>query len=725
MVRFRIGQVWKREGLGRPVDAFGLELDGVDLLAGANEEPLDRVVTDLLDALLALETGEARLAELSLPEAHLELLLRRRGDEVELRVAHLGRPARIQRGPLRVDLRDLSEAAVRCARALLLDLRETAPDRNEARLRKMSSLAARLDDAHFAELEEGPPPGGFELRAAPPGEIAFAFELEDPDDLLSEWTGGQGPLTSLSCGGGLSLRIVGRELWRGRGVPFLMALELARQAAELVHAIELEEDSARLTFGGVGPEVDIDFRNGAVRTPDETVHVRPPALIRAMFDLGPALELAITGRHRAQRKNPWLTGLVERCREGLSRLGAGIQPPEDLRPARVKKGSTRAAATRPLRTEGKLRRLRFDKRWEKQNLTSDGPGAIALGRKGPVILSPHLACGFSARGELLFRRVGSHGVAANAEGEAVVASSSQVLLFRGADASARWLRDHDGLQLGPELIHRDGVLVVSCQGRGAAGFSAMTGRELWRLVPPRTQRCWISVQAHRALVADDTGHLYGLDLESGQVRFRMRAALPFTGPTVPWGRRMLATIGRGGHSSLLAADAHSGAMIWSHELPHGAISRPLVLSRRIYLATGDAREGRLICLGANGRALWERRIHLGEPPWSLTETGGGVLVWSRNGAAALFSVDGSPEWRLGAAGAELPATLTPCQSRGVLIVPGEVTRAVDPRGGRVLAELRTGLGLCDLEADARLNVYALDEDGTLTAWKLSTSFAVV
>ena len=72
-------------GLGRPVDAFGLDLDGVDLLAGASEEPLERVVSDLLGALIGLGAEGDRLAHLSLPEAHLELLLRRRGAEVELR----------------------------------------------------------------------------------------------------------------------------------------------------------------------------------------------------------------------------------------------------------------------------------------------------------------------------------------------------------------------------------------------------------------------------------------------------------------------------------------------------------------------------------------------------------------------------------------------------------------------------------------------------------------
>ena len=76
MVRFRIGHSWKRERERAPQDAFGLELDGVDLLAGASEEPLDRVVEQLLSALLELKEG-ATFAEVALPEAHLELVMRR------------------------------------------------------------------------------------------------------------------------------------------------------------------------------------------------------------------------------------------------------------------------------------------------------------------------------------------------------------------------------------------------------------------------------------------------------------------------------------------------------------------------------------------------------------------------------------------------------------------------------------------------------------------------
>jgi hypothetical protein len=61
----------------------------------------------------------------------------------------------------------------------------------------------------------------------------------------------------------------------------------------------------------------------------------------------------------------------------------------------------------------------------------------------------------------------------------------------------------------------------------------------------------------------------------------------------------------------------------------------------------------------------------------------------------------------------------------VVLLPGELTRALEPRGGHVLAEVRTGIGLVDLAVDSRLNLYALDEDGTLTAYRLVTALAVV
>jgi hypothetical protein len=43
----------------------------------------------------------------------------------------------------------------------------------------------------------------------------------------------------------------------------------------------------------------------------------------------------------------------------------------------------------------------------------------------------------------------------------------------------------------------------------------------------------------------------------------------------------------------------------------------------------------------------------------------------------------------------------------------------------VLAEVRAGVGLVALQADVRLNLYFLDDAGTLSAYRLASHFTVV
>ncbi|MBX5480421.1 MAG: PQQ-binding-like beta-propeller repeat protein [Myxococcaceae bacterium] len=727
MIRFRIGQSWKREAAARPIDAFGLDLDGVDLFAGASEEPLERVVADLADALYAVAVRGERAAEFGLPESHLEIVLRRSDADVEVEVVNLARPARRVKGPVRVDVGEFVEAAVSCIRALLRDVGEAAPDLHPEVRRALSKKAEALEQG---PLHVAVPPREVRTRPLwhePHGAAAFAFHLEDVDGRLSEYDGkGSGALASLLGPGTVSLVATGlaQPAWEHRGTPFLSALELARQAAELVHAIELDEPRWSCGIAGTATTLTVDLKSETFTIRGKKVSSPPAALARAMFELGEALAQALTAAHRPQARNPWLQELVERCREGMARLGA-TSPPADVRPARAR--GRRARKERPLHGTGRVRRLRFDLLWEKGGLVGNERGRILLARRGPLVSSPEMACAFSARGKLLYRHVGAHGVAAAADGWTLAAGLNRVLAFTSEreNAGAVWLRDHDGTPIGPELVRRDGLCVVTSQGRNVLAFSEVTGREVWRLMPPRTQRGHLSVQGHRALLATDAGYLYGLDLADGQVRFRMRAAMPFAGPTIPWGRRLLATISRGDRSVVFVADAHTGAIAWTCELPLGAPSRPLVSGARILVAGERDREGILVCLSSRGRVLWERKLNLGTAPFSLMAVGRALLVTSHNGAAVLYSPDGVTEWRIGSAGEELATAIPPCLSRGVLFIPGEVTRAVDPGGGRILAEVRTGIGLVDLAVDPRLNLYALDEDGSLRAFRLTTTLAIV
>jgi outer membrane protein assembly factor BamB len=727
MTRFRLGQRWKREPTAHPVDSIALELDGVNLLAGAVEEPLTEVVPSLVGAAAALRAGRRRLAQVSLSEASLELVLRRAGAEVELSVASLGRPARLLRPPVRVELEELAEAARVCGEGFLVDISQTAPRGLPSSFAKGLKESLRLLKGPVSSGREAPPEP-FTRRVEPTEEPGFGFELKDPADLLRSNERGQGAaLGSLLCSGEVWLALPGRsQVWRASGPPFLTALELSRQAVELARAVELGEKRFSFEPGGVRPALALELDKGKGRLgPGTPFAVDGTALAGAMFHLGQALALAIAERDRSQSSNPYLVELTERCREGLSHLRGAVQPPEGEGEARGRARTSRRTG-RPLPVPGRLRRLRFEKRWEQKGLAGAESGQLLLGRQGPVFCSKEQACTFARKdGQELWRREASQGVAATADGYVVTADADRVCCFIGAGASARWLHDHDGLPLGPQLLRQDGLLLTVSDGRTVLAFAEAVGREVWRLAPPRTQKSWLAVQGHRALLATDAGYLYGLDMADGQVRYRMRAPLPFHGTPVAWGKRFVTLLGRGDHHALLLADAHSGDVMWTREFQLALPSAPLPARARVYVAGEQEREGVLVCVDARGKQLWERPLHLGAGPFALTALPRGVIVTSASGAAARVDTTGELEWRVGAVGEPLARALPAKVSRGVVLIPGEQVRAVEPRGGQVLAEVRAGAGLVALQVDARLGLYFLDEAGTLSAYQLTSHFTVV
>ena len=157
MTRFRLGQRWKREPTAHPWDSIALELDGVNLLTGAVEEPLAEVVPALAVAAAALHTGRRKLAQLSLSEASLELVMRRTGADVELSVASLGRPARLLRHAIRVELEEFSLAAHECAKGFLADVSQADPRVLSPSTTKVLSSSLRLLSGPVRPVREAPP----------------------------------------------------------------------------------------------------------------------------------------------------------------------------------------------------------------------------------------------------------------------------------------------------------------------------------------------------------------------------------------------------------------------------------------------------------------------------------------------------------------------------------------------------------------------------------------
>jgi hypothetical protein len=686
-LRFRFGHSWKREAVGPkgPRDAFTFELDGVNLVPGATDEPLVHVVSGLLDAVTALVADGEPAGQLSLEDAHLEVCFwRRSGLEVEVAIVDLTAGALALARPVVVELPVLLEAAVRCGRALARDLSE------QGRSAESRSIEKKLSVLAGAVLEPVPPYAAERYTARRASDEGLGYVFEDGEGRVARWTRrSRAGLPYLLARG--ELQAAGGAPEAGWPVPKLMAL--ARAASD-------------------GPQPV-----GGVSAPPE-----------AIFAAGLELCLSLRAHNPALASNPWLEALQLRCADGLKALR---QPLPDLSPAVLVRERVPPPAP-PLTTRGELRRLTLALAWSRPTALGEDGARISLGKRLVLVHSPHAAHALDLEGATKFRRLSARGVAVARTGESLLATPHRLLHFPKSGRSASWVRDHDGVTLGPELTPVGGVLVTPMGRHGASGFDALTGRERWRFDPPRTQRSWLSVLGPRVFLGADSGSLYALDAADGQVRFCVRASLPCAGPSELFGQLVVTALNRGEHTAIFACtptargDATpAGTIRWTKELVLATPSRLAVSRSKLFIA--GAREGRgwVVCLGTRGQLLWERAIPCDARTTTLLPWDGGVVAADARGVCTRLLPDGQVLWVLGGFGDELAHAIPLQHARQVLVVPGPAVRLVHPADGRVLAELPAAPRLTALAVDKLLNLYAYTEPGTLSVYTPGTALSVV
>jgi hypothetical protein len=718
MLRIRIGQHWKHEGAAEAVDGFGLELDGMALVPGASEEPLGLVMEHLLVATAALAAGQT-LAQVSLPESSQELLLVRQKDSLALHVLRLGRPAGAVRPAVRLDAEAWRAAVVRAARSWIADLKDSAAP---ARLRqKARALLSRAD----RELPPfSTPLPGWGLRVEPRALLGFRFEAVDKDGLLDA---GQRrmpvPAALLALEGRLTLVSSGAASFEVRGPASLLALELLRQAEEVVRALEAGEASMRFSPAGAPTVWQLDFQRGAVVTPAWTLPWPAEALAEALA--APALGVAtlLSALDTRLAENRYLLDFTTRGRAVLAALRALVaRPSKEPRPAGRR--TTRRTPAPPLQPGAQVRRLGFLRRGHAKGLAGEGQSELHALGPGFVLVAPTRTAAVSREGAVLQRWTAPRGMALGAGGEALLADEKRWQDVRLAETEARWFRDHDGATLlGPLLVTAE-QLVLTTQPSGVRAVDRFTGRELWRFLPQRPQTLHLGLHSGRVLVAAESGTLHGLDVAEGSVRFRLTAPLPYLGPPLPWGRSAVAALGRGERMAILVLDPHQGVLRWLRELPLACVAPPLARGARLRVLGQRDGAAVLLCLGPKGATVWERPLPLGPGPWALKADADASLVTAADGSAVRVDAQGRFDWHLEGQGAAR-ATASAVLRRQVLLVPGASVRTLDVRSGRVVADIPSPGGLHGLAATEKLDVAVLDGAGDLTVWNLGASLGVV
>lgn len=680
MFTVELGQAWKRRGhSGAPHDSIALSFDGVNVLPQVAEESLPRVVSELVAAVSALVVDGERSGQVSLEESNLELCLwRHRGFEVELQVIDYGQPPR-RLGPVQmVDLAELKDAVVRCARNFMRDAGTSV------------ELDRQLRAIEATVLQEVPVSRASEPFVFEHGDERLRFAASDDLGRLTSW--------SKKCRASLpALLIEGRVEAGPARVEGLVFLELQRLARTA-----MAEGSAL-----VGKQ-------------------RVEAAV--IFECALELVVALRRHHPALAHNPYLESLQVRCIDGVAALK---EPVPDLTPGELGVGSARPTTDQPLIKHGAARRVRLQAKWSAQVVLGEEGGRLQLVKGGLVVASAHAAHAFSTAGKTRFRRLATRGVATSSSGTVICADPDSVMLFGRRKGAASWLRDHDGAHFGPTLLESGPVGVTSLSNRGAVAIDLMTGRELWRFDPTRTQRGFLTVQGPRVLLATDGGSLFGLDTADGQVRFRIRAASPAAGPAVMIGRRALFVLTQGEHSNVVLCEAlgadglPAGTVTWSSELALAHPAPPVATKQRTFIAgLGDGKT-QLLCLDQQGHVLWQRAVACDARTIRAVPFEGGVIASDARGVAVRVLPDGQIDWVLGASGDELGGPLAPQLSRKLLVIPGPVIRVVEPLTGRVLSELDVGPHLTDYALDKKFTLYTYTEPGTLQAFTPGTLLSIV
>jgi hypothetical protein len=717
MLRIRIGQHWKHEGASEPLDGFGLELDGVPLVPGANEEPLGLVMEQLLLATAALAAGQ-RVAEVSLPESSQELLLVRRNEELALHVLRLGRPAGALRQPVTVELDDWRRAVVRAAHGWIADLRTSAAP---VRLRQKARTLLSRADRDWPVLGSAVP--GWGMRLEPPALPGFRLEASDPEGLLSlEQRRMAVPIAPLALPGRLELVSGGVAAWEVRGPVGLLALELLRQAEETVRALEAGERALRLLPAGGSMSWQLDFLLGRVAAPGWVLSWPAEALAQALAAPGLAFSALLRALDVRLGENRYLLDFTTRGRAVLAALRAlVVQPSEEPQlPGR----RPRRPEAPPLQPGAHVRRLGFQRRGHAKGLAGEGEAELRALGTGFVLVGRTRASVVTREGEVVQRWRAPHGLSGSADGQTLLAGEGRLWSVQLREPDARWFRDHDEATLDGPLLVTDAHFLLSTQPSGIRALDRFTGHELWRFLPQRLQRVHLALHAGgRVLIASEGGTVHGLDLAGGSVRFRLATPLPCRGPPLAWGRAAVVPLGRGDRLGILVLEPHAGKVRWLRELPLGYVGAPLARGARIRLLAERDGAPVLISLGPKGATQWERALPLGPGPWTLHGEADAAVAAAADGSAVRVDAQGRLEWRLGGQGVQAVASAV--LQRRVVLLPGQTVRAVDARSGRVVAEIPSPGGLHALAASEKLDVAVLDAAGDLTVWNLGASLGVV
>jgi outer membrane protein assembly factor BamB len=279
------------------------------------------------------------------------------------------------------------------------------------------------------------------------------------------------------------------------------------------------------------------------------------------------------------------------------------------------------------------------------------------------------------------------------------------------------------------------MLIITEGARHVTGIDLESGEVKWRFGARRAGTFRLRRAGKLVVVASGEQALSALDVVSGEVVWRSCDRLRFASPVTVEKDALYAIAGDGaypgrGGTRLSHIDPWSGERRWSIDLPARAkpIGPPLSCNETVVVTTHDARGTGILGFDAEtGAQIFEREACLGAAAaLAIDDT---VLLNSEAGEfVALDGKTGLVRYRhVFADGYEgdRPRRLDPVLRSGALFVPQTSVHVVRPGDGALLGAVQTDLVPDLVRVDERCDVIVAEESGHVSMFAVGPKLSVV
>jgi len=563
-------------------------------------------------------------------------------------------------------------------------------------------------------------------RAAP----ACTFELRDEEGRLTAYRGPEPDLGSLLAPGQVAVRSPGgEEILAADGVPFLLLRDLVALGERLAGAAAQGEPRVAFALAlpgrGRSLAIEADLAAGTVAAGGRPpVAAAPLPLAQALLESAVDFCAVVAGRNPWQAENGYLAELRRAAGHALDhvrelRAGDMVSAPR----AGVRAAAAVRTAHRPL-GPGRLRRLSWRRQWELDVGPAAGEGLLPWAG-GLVAAGAQALVAVGEDGQPSWRAPGA-AWAAIAGRSLLCAQGPRLRCLDLASGRERWTRalPTPELRAPRALLRLRGGPLLLVAGPALAALAPDSGALLWRFEAPGAREVEAAAMGSLAVLAADTGFVYGLDA-GGRLAWRLAApGAPVSAPLTFGERCAVACAARAG-GAVLALDPATGRRAWEAPLDFGPSGRPLPFAGRLAGPGAVAGDAVVAAVDPAGGVAWTAAPAFGRGTPALAVAGRLLVLRGGDGAAAALERDGAVRW-LAPAGPGLPPPpgLPPCPARGVVVLPGDPVRALDAASGEPLGQARLPPPV-RLLVDAALGLTAMDGEGLVVRARLAGRLGVV